>query len=261
MVIVPEWLQSEVEVRVQELLIMARSAYGRSFQFPEIRYKVSGKVAGRASYQGYWMDFNAALLVDNVKYFMEHTIPHELAHLITGIMYPSIFHGRKMSHHGREWKTVMVMLGADPARCHSLDVTKVARTRITRKFRYVCDFCNGTVELGTKRHRKQQTFGGMYWHKCDDGRRGRLTYLGERTPPKPPERVIQTATAEDRGQLKPSPRPSGRVSNMELARNKARSNPGITSKELRDWLVLETGCSAHSARGTWSKLKKEALVT
>lgn len=52
-----------------------------------------------------------------------------------------------------------------------------------------------------------------------------------------------------------------KVSNLSRVRAYVVNRPDISSRELRTWAEVELGVSAHSARGIWSKIKKEGLVS
>lgn len=103
------------------------------------------------------------------KYFDENlttTVPHEVAHYLTDAVYG---HGN-VRPHGREWRSMMQMLGADASvhcdfdlegipvrryrrvrytcRCRYHELTKVRHNRIQRKgARYYCRTCRTELVL------------------------------------------------------------------------------------------------------------------
>lgn len=60
--------------------------------------------------------------------FVAETVPHEVAHV--GVYYRP---GRRAHRpHGPEWCALMVLLGADPVRCHRYDFGNAVTRRLTR---------------------------------------------------------------------------------------------------------------------------------
>jgi len=66
--------------------------------------------AGLAESDPYLIRLNLPLLLDNLQTYLDHVIPHEIAHIITFETYT----GRKARGHGVGWRTVMSQLGKDP---------------------------------------------------------------------------------------------------------------------------------------------------
>ena len=98
---------SEVHQRVMEKLgegvTAAEAVYNRKFDIPKVLYNVRGSTAGLALYHLWCIRLNAVLLMENVDAFIARTVPHELAHLITGRMYPEtrrVAPGQKRDTHG-----------------------------------------------------------------------------------------------------------------------------------------------------------------
>ena len=117
----------------------AEKIFNRTFIMPTISLKLHGRVSGKAYYDECKISINPALFVLNKQYFFEHTIPHELAHLITFQLYHSPH--RRLRPHGIDWKCVMDKLGVSPNRTHNLDISAVAQHRscLARPYLYQCD--------------------------------------------------------------------------------------------------------------------------
>lgn len=84
------------------------------------------------------------------KYFDDNfseTIPHEVAHYVTDILYGL----KKIRPHGSEWKSVMQVFGVEANRTANYDLTGLP-TRTHRKFTYHCGCQN--YELTSRRHNK-----------------------------------------------------------------------------------------------------------
>lgn len=77
--------------------------------------------AGRAFFDSNMVDFNKTLMEANKEYFINDTIPHELAHIIAFVLFGDDGHGAK-------WYEVFErMVGRPVERLHSMDVSAVKR--------------------------------------------------------------------------------------------------------------------------------------
>jgi SprT protein len=90
-------------------------------------------------------------------------VPHETAHLVVFRLF-----GPGMQPHGREWRAIMGLFGAEPTRCHDYDVdglqarqlrryhyrcacrshqvTSIRHNRIMRGQTYLCRRCGGVLQ-------------------------------------------------------------------------------------------------------------------
>ena len=91
---------------------------------PSIDFRIRGVAAGKAYSEQNRLSFSPTLMRENILEFLEDTIPHEVAHLVTRKL-----HGRRVKSHGPEWQAVMRAFGCEPSRCHSYDVSNVATRR------------------------------------------------------------------------------------------------------------------------------------
>lgn len=132
-------LQMKVEQKVYDCLFKISEVLnrkGRSINIPQIKinFKNLGRTAGHAFQRTNVLEFNTILLKENADKFIERTVPHEVAHLITAWIFPLA-----KKPHGKEWKSVMKMLGVkDSTRCHDFDVTNSTLRKVERKFKYQC---------------------------------------------------------------------------------------------------------------------------
>lgn len=159
-------LKARVNEKLEETIARAERHFGQTFRFPRVMYTQRGTTAGTARLQEWAVNFNAILLNENVDDFIARTVPHEMAHLIDFQLYPEnhrVGWGQKRSVHGPTWKHIMRVVGADPSRCHSYDVSKA---RVNRKARFVwtCK-CGSTMELGPQRHKKMLSGATRYWQR------------------------------------------------------------------------------------------------
>jgi SprT protein len=128
-------LQQQALRQTRLLLAQAAEHYGISSPVVEIRFDLRGKSAGMASHgaaEGMRIRYNRVLLEENGEDFLRRTVPHEVAHLITRLVF-----GPRCRPHGEEWRRVMRFFGADTSRCHGYDTSR-ARARTLREYPYVC---------------------------------------------------------------------------------------------------------------------------
>lgn len=137
---VPQHIKNRVDAKILDCLAIAESTHGRVFNFPSVVYKTQGTTAGWAhssdcacnqcksgTREQYSIDLNPILLMENVNEFIEDTVVHELAHVITWELHP------KSKPHGKEWQDTMILFGAAPDRLHNFDVTTIKENRTPRK--------------------------------------------------------------------------------------------------------------------------------
>jgi SprT protein len=102
-------------------------------KMPSISFDLRGKTAGQAYLQKHHVQFNAILLNENPKAFLDEIIGHELAHL-------AAFQGFKETGHGARWKQCMAMIGLEPKRCHNLDTSN---STVVKVYKAICNCPNG----------------------------------------------------------------------------------------------------------------------
>jgi SprT protein len=108
--------------------------------------KDMGRAAGYAYTVRNHIDLSEQLLLNNVEDFCLSTVPHEVSHIITSILYPNA----KRSH-GPEFKSVMLSLGFDPTTYHSYDVSSLLKGE---QFNYTCVCDNVAYSLSKLIHGK-----------------------------------------------------------------------------------------------------------
>lgn len=120
--------------------------YHLSYAKLGVVFTLKSRVAGTACTLDRTIDYNLIIASDNEDAFIKRTIPHEVAHIIAGRLYPT----RKA--HGREWKSVMSLFGVDSTRCHSYDTSNVKRNHVKR-FLWTCP-CKKNFLLSTRKHNR-----------------------------------------------------------------------------------------------------------
>ena len=154
-------LQKDAVEGTQFWIDYANELYDLSIKCPPVSFKLRGSTAGQARYSSLKNDeeirYNAVLLEENGKDFLDRTVPHEVAHIVVRHK----FSGRRKPH-GYEWKSVMRDFGLSSKRCHSYDTTnsRQSRGRMPRPFIYVCS-CrehNVTKNIHNKMLRGQRRY-------------------------------------------------------------------------------------------------------
>jgi SprT protein len=167
-------IHNRVITKITDGIKVAEQHYGIKIPVPNVIYQKRGTTAGTANYRSWEIDLNAGLLVQNVDDFIDRTVPHELAHLIHHITHPADhnrFYGKR-DVHGYNWQSVMRVLGAEPSRCHSYDVSAVKQVKTMTRHIHTCNTCGTAVEIGPKHHTEIQRGGSIYHKPC--GRNSRF---------------------------------------------------------------------------------------
>lgn len=259
-------IKARVEQKLRQCCEIATRQTGVEFAMPHIMYGVRGTTAGKAHLQTYTVDFNAMLLAENVDAFIARTVPHEMAHLIDYKLHPENFRrgvGRgKRSVHGPSWKRIMMMLGADPSRCHSYDTThsKVKKSGGTQYW-WVCRGCGKKASLGPQRHRKQLNADGNMYFLRGCSRHGGMRYISATKPES--DRLAWedgsfTKAADTATPKAPAPAPRGGQSKYDRCRSIYIAwRQTADRKRMIGLFIGEAGCTPAGAATYYAKLKKE----
>lgn len=253
-------IKQKVTDKLKACIAIANKRYGIDVKFPNVVYQKRGTTAGTANYRTWTIDLNPVLLVENLDDFIEDTVPHELAHLVTNMVYPHAHkrvYGQKRSPHGSEWQSVMRVLGANPSRCHSYD-TSNARTRTKASYDYKCNCCGQVIKLGPKRHAQEQRQPGWYNHGGCGRTAGKLTLVTDKAP------VATTHTKP--AQLPPMnlhnvPAPAPKKapeagSKISKCYSMFKQYPGLSRKEMINHFVQLCDCTAAGASTYYATCKK-----
>lgn len=157
-------LKRKCEDKVLETYMLAQRVFGRTFDICKLEFTVGGKrVGGYAQPTNNLINLNPHFFQfkNNIDHIINVTIPHEIAHLLDNIMYPS----KTKRHHGPTWKYIMVKLGLKPDRCHDMEGTKEYKPSGPRPRPYVyeCPSCKRVFHLTSNLHTK--ILRGQ-WRKC-----------------------------------------------------------------------------------------------
>jgi predicted SprT family Zn-dependent metalloprotease len=122
-------LMKRVEDKLLECIEIAKQKFPKhEWPMPEVRYDAYG--------QQWLIRLNLILCFENEDHFVNHTVPHEFAHLMQRRV-----HGftkevkessgeikiKKIMAHGKEWKEMMGHLDQVPRKYHNYDTTSIAK--------------------------------------------------------------------------------------------------------------------------------------
>lgn len=144
-----ETQQQQVCIETNRLLQKARELYKVNLSGIPVCFDLKGRAAGmyRIKMNQRCIRYNPYLFA---KYFddnMTATVPHEVAHYVTDIIYGL----RTIKPHGLEWRNVMRDFGAKPLVTARYDLAGIP-VRQQKRFEYQCD-CT-SHQFSTARHNK-----------------------------------------------------------------------------------------------------------
>ncbi|MDH5178586.1 MAG: SprT-like domain-containing protein [Gammaproteobacteria bacterium] len=140
-------LQNQVIALTQDYIRRAAGFYQREFTDIPIIFNLSGRIAGM--YRVYRGDrlirYNPYLFAKYYADNLARTVPHEVAHYITDMLYGI----RKVKPHGREWQKVMNMFGVEPRVTCDYDLSGIPQRKQQRHdYRCACRH----YSITTRRH-------------------------------------------------------------------------------------------------------------
>ena len=263
-------MKKQVEDKLRACIATAERRYNTTFRFPNIRYDLRGTTAGTATYSTWTININPVLLAENFDDMLADTVPHEMAHLITDQVYPEahqrtgnmtrtrngVWRRSKRSPHGEEWKSVMRVLGCEPSRTHSFDTTN-ARVRERTSYAYKCNCCGAELQMGPKRHAKEQRMPGHYTHGACGRARGKLTLVAK-TPTATVHAKPVLPMMNLHQHVPPAPKSTAPETGSKLARcyEIYKTYPTMARKDLIRQLVTRVGCTAAGASTYVANCKK-----
>ena len=132
--------------------------HGKTLPEVNLHYDLRGRSAGQMRcYTDGRMEirYNLELAYLQPEDFLARTVPHEVAHLVTWVLY-----GKAVRPHGPEWQEVMRCFGVeDASRCHRYEVPQQS-VRRQRRWTYRC--AGREHQLTTTRHNRVQFDGQRY---------------------------------------------------------------------------------------------------
>lgn len=144
-----EQLQSSTQETLQQCRPLLLGA-GRTLPSIPVSCDLRGRSAGQVRRYNdgkLHIRYNLEIAKLQPQQFVEETVPHEVAHVITWLL-----HGDKARAHGQEWRSVMAFLGIQQAqRCHEFSLPQ-QNVRRQRRWSYECG-CQ-TFDLSSTRHNR-----------------------------------------------------------------------------------------------------------
>ncbi len=93
----------------------------KKFEQPKVVFNGRLKsTADRAIYMANTIELSKKLFAENEQEFWFQTIPHEFAHIVTHLIWGC----ENVTHHGPQWKSVMIAYGLKPDIYHNYIITK-----------------------------------------------------------------------------------------------------------------------------------------
>lgn len=162
--------QQRVVDATAHCLERAGRALGRVFPLPAIRFDLKGSAAGMYRIRDGEREirFNPWVFARDLDGHLASTVPHEAAHYVVDVL-----HGlRRVRPHGREWREIMQLLGAEARATGGYDLQGVPVRRL-RRYEYAC--ACAAHRLTSIRHRRiQERRRRYYCHNCH----AELVYTG-----------------------------------------------------------------------------------
>lgn len=149
----PELIK-KCEDKVLETYMLAQRVFGQPFELCSLRFGVKGKrVGGYANLSNNLINLNPHFFnfPSNHEHLINVVIPHEIAHLLDGIMNPN-----EKRHHGKTWVNIMLSLGLEPNPYHNMEGSKEYKPqgKRPRPYVYECPSCKKSFCLTSNLHTK-----------------------------------------------------------------------------------------------------------
>ena len=140
--------EAHVETVIINTLAKAERKWpDKNFHIPIIKYDINGRMSGQIIYT---QPINTIRLNYNVMKAnwgkFDQTIIHEIAHLITRIVFGPYAQG-----HGREWKYVMRFLDVTPQRCSNYELPEETKQN---RIPYQCSKCKEIIYVSKLIHKR-----------------------------------------------------------------------------------------------------------
>jgi SprT protein len=141
--------RARVVAMTGEWIARAGQLYARVFPEIPVRFDLEGRAAGMYQVRGRLrvIRYNPYLFSRYPRDSLEVTVPHEVAHYITDML----FGMRRVRPHGAQWRAVMLAMGVDPCVTADYDLSGIP-VRRQRRFVYRCA-CR-EHQLSTCRHNR-----------------------------------------------------------------------------------------------------------
>ena len=118
----------------------------RDFALLPVAYDLQGKCAGMYQIRGSQrrIRYNPWIFAKYFEESLENTVIHEVAHYVVDCVWGI----RRVKPHGKEWRQIMVTMGAEPNATGHYDLTGIP-TRRYKRYAYKCDCQNTPADYFT----------------------------------------------------------------------------------------------------------------
>lgn len=174
-----ESVREKIISRIHEVILIVDNTFGLTNKISdydlEIDFPKSIRYLGKACWEkksgkySLKIQLNKNALSENLSHMMEDVIPHEIAHLVCYVNYS--FKGKKVSPHGKEWKTICARLGGNPKSISEEKYKTLEAAKVRKVYRYEYALGDGSkIVIAGPTHKKIQS-GVLYSAKSKiDGR-------------------------------------------------------------------------------------------
>lgn len=236
---VSDELQLRIQHRIVECISIIERKFKKRIPSPRVSYDVVGTVSAKANCAKWMVRLNPVLLVQNVELFIAETVPHEVAHLATDMLFPHAHRPvqvgtkkPKRQVHGKHWAEIMTALGVPANATHEYDLSSVRPERT--RYVYQCNLCERRIPLGPRRHSALRKNPSEYHCKCSD--KSVLTFVETIKPTDP----MQSPATSKFNQCKA-------IYDRAIYKT--------DRKTLLDRFVYEVGCTRATASSYYSRCK------
>ncbi len=155
----------EIQELVRGFVKQINAHWDAEMPVPQTLLVDTGRVAGKAHFASHSIQINPLFLKTDEKKMIEQTIPHELAHLATKILFP---YAKQV--HGPEFRRVLGLISDNTDTFHDMDVRAIAdesqAIKTQQVFMYSC-LCPGRIfKLSKVKHNRFKKGQSRYCTRC-----------------------------------------------------------------------------------------------
>jgi len=163
---IPITVINQIRTKIRQCIKLAEAAFNQRFYMPTVVFNVTNSAAGYACSGSNTIRLNPTLLMQNVNDFLTDTVPHEFAHIVADIVYPTGHldkrkKTKRVPHHGTGWKHVMGVFGLPPRVHHGYAVEHSVRSQ---RYPHTCSVCGELYQLTVKQAESVRIRAGSLFH-------------------------------------------------------------------------------------------------
>lgn len=142
-------LYEAVEKKVKDTVEILNKKFNFNMKNPQIYYDIRGTNGGLAKSASMTVHFNDKLLKENIKDFIETTVPHEVCHIAVYHLCNVEKRTYPKNGHGADWQIMMRVVGVNARKYHQYEVPKKEAV----EYKYECGCPSGLI-IQEKVHKK-----------------------------------------------------------------------------------------------------------